>query len=317
MDEVQAWVKTLGHGECRLEPASADASFRRYFRLHCPQHSLIVMDASLERGALAPFCDVTERLRRVGVHAPQIHHADLDRGYLLIEDLGAVHYLQRLSGENFRTLYTEAIDGIAAMQQAPVDGLPLYDRDFLLFEMNLMPEWFLRTRLHTAPDDAEMAMISRTFDAICDVVLSQPQGCFVHRDYHSRNLMITQDGSLGVIDYQDAMSGALTYDLVSLLKDCYVRFDPEVIHDLALTFRDKIGSDVDDATFLKWFDFMGMQRHIKVLGVFSRLFHRDGKPGYLNDLPLTLRYTLEAAERYGETRDLGRWLQSKTEKVLQ
>lgn len=314
MRDVRAWVDALGYHKCALDVASADASFRQYFRLTCGSESRIIMDASKEKEALTPYVDVTERLRAVGVLAPKIYAHEIAHGYLLIEDFGSTHYLDLLDVSNYGSMYGKGIDAIVKMQRADSSGLPLYDRDFLHFEMGLMPEWFIKY-LGITLNASDRTLIEKTFDAISNVVLSQPQDYFVHRDYHSRNMMVTRNGDVGVIDFQDAMRGALTYDLVSLLKDCYIRFDPEAVNRFALSFRDKIGLNVDDMTFLRWFDFMGMQRHIKVLGVFCRLYLRDGKPGYLGDLPRVLQYTLEAADRYEETREFGDWLKKKTDGV--
>jgi aminoglycoside/choline kinase family phosphotransferase len=308
MDKIKTWMQETGWDDWQIEPASEDASFRRYFRLSKDDATAILMDASLEKEALKPFLDVTRRLLDADVSAPKILEQSPDLGYLIIEDFGSTHYLDLLNENNFIKLYSKAIDTIVTMQQSDPEGLPLYDKAFLCFEMELMNEWFLEKYLELDLTAEQKAMLNRTLDAISDAVLEQPQELFVHRDYHSRNMLLTQDDRLGIIDYQDAMNGALTYDLVSLLKDCYIRFEREDIEALALSFRDKKGVDADDATFLRWFDFMGLQRHIKVLGVFARLYLRDNKDGYLNDLPLTLRYAIEAAERYDETRELAELL---------
>ena len=312
MHELKGWLDATGWGDWELEKASEDASFRRYFRLRKGDESYILMDASREKEALVPFLDVTRRLKDAGVHAPAIIERSTEKGYLITEDFGRVHYLDLLDRTNFRGLYGKAIDEIVMMQHADAEGLPLYDKAFLRFEMELMREWFLEKYLVCVLTPGETQLIDVTLERIADTVLSQPGNVFVHRDYHSRNMLLTPQGDLGVIDYQDAMSGAITYDLVSLLKDCYISFDRQAIETLALQFRDRKGLEVDDATFLRWFDFMGMQRHIKVLGVFARLYLRDGKPGYLNDLPLTLRYLLEAASRYEETSALARLLATLT-----
>ena len=304
MDEIAAWLDAVGWQGTRIEPASVDASFRRYFRLTREEKSYILMDASQEKESIGAFLDVTHRLHAKGVRAPEIFEESFEHGFLILEDFGTEHYLDRLDASNFERLYAEAMDEIVKMQRADASELPLYDKAFLHKEMDLMAEWFLAGYLGRKPDTVQRTVIAEALEAISTVVLSQPQGIFVHRDYHSRNIMLTPEGAIGLIDYQDAMNGAITYDLVSLLKDCYIRFDPDAVNALALRFRDRVAPDVDDATFLKWFNFMGMQRHIKVLGVFSRLWLRDGKPGYLGDLPLVLRYTVEAAERYGETQRL-------------
>jgi len=292
--------------------ASADASFRQYYRLSNEQESYILMDSSLEKESLLPFLDVTERLAHAGVNVPKIYEQDLERGYLVIEDFGNTHLLSQLTQENFKTLYKKAIDEIVKMQKADAKRLPLYDKAFLHFEMDLMREWYLEKKLSISLTQAESQTLESALNTISDTVLTQPQNIFVHRDYHSRNIMVQEDGELGIIDYQDAMSGAITYDLVSLLKDCYVSFDRETILELVLYFRNQVAPEVSDDAFIKWFDFMGMQRHIKVLGIFSRLHLRDGKDGYLKDIPLTLHYTLDAAQRYGETKEFAKLLKKLT-----
>ncbi len=304
MDKLKAWLKTTEYKDFQLTIASADASFRKYYRLSKAKEHFLVMDSSLECDAIAPFLAVTKKLQAVGVAVPQIHLQNLDLGYLVIEDFGSTHLLQCLNEENFQQLYKQAIDVIVTMQQADTKGLPLYDRAFFLREMHLMQEWYIEKLLKRSLTQEQQRVLKRTLETICDTLLTQPQNIFVHRDYHSRNIMLREDGELGIIDYQDAMSGALLYDVVSLLKDCYIAFEREDSIELLLYFKEKIGSDVADATFIAWFDFMGMQRHIKVLGIFSRLSLRDGKDGYLKDIPLTLRYTLDALRQYESTRDL-------------
>ena len=308
MDKIKEWLDTTAYKDYKLSIASADASFRKYYRLQSAETTFLLMDASLEKDSLAPFLDVTERLLKVGVNAPKILEQNLKDGFLIIEDFGNTHYLNILNANNFKELYSKAIDVIITMQNADAKGLPLYDKAFLHFEMDLMREWYLEKNLKVTLNEAQKNIIEKALDAISDIVLSQPQDVFVHRDYHSRNIMLTRDDKIGVIDYQDAMCGAVTYDLVSLLKDCYIAYEKEEIEKLALEFRDKKGLDASDDEFLKWFDFMGMQRHIKVLGIFSRLFLRDGKDGYLKDIPLTLKYTIDAASRYEETKELGKLL---------
>lgn len=309
---IEKFLAKTPYKDFQLTIASADASFRKYYRLRRGGESFLLMDASLEKHSLKPFLDVASRLLDAGVKAPKIFERDLEMGYLVLEDFGSTHYLDLLNEQNFKSLYANAIDEILVMQDANAAGLPLYDKAFLLFEMGLMQEWYLEKLLQKSLTKAESQLINETLDAIADVVLSQPQGLFVHRDFHSRNIMQTQSGSIGVIDFQDAMSGALTYDLVSLLKDCYIAFERSEIEKLALSFRDKKGLDVSDAEFLKWFDFMGLQRHIKVLGVFARLSLRDGKDGYLKEIPLVLRYTLEAASRYPQTQPFAKLLERLT-----
>ncbi len=310
MNKIKEWLATTPYKDYAIEIASADASFRKYYRLTKGDKSYLLMDSSLEKESLKPFLNVTSRLLHVDVNAPQILEENLKDGFLIIQDFGNTHYLNILDDKNFKSLYTKAIECIIDMQKADPSGLPLYDKAFLHVEMDLMKEWYLQKKLGLQLSDSQNELIAKSLDAISEVVLKQPQGLFVHRDFHSRNIMLTSEDEIGVIDYQDAMNGAITYDLVSLLKDCYIEYGREDIESLALSFRDKKNLDVDDETFIKWFDFMGMQRHIKVLGIFSRLHLRDGKDGYLKDIPLTLKYTIDAASRYDETRELSEFLLS-------
>ncbi len=308
MKKIKEWLDTTPYKDYTIEIASADASFRKYYRLSKDSETLLLMDSSLEKESLIPFLDVTSRLLDVGVNAPRIIEQNIKDGYLIIKDFGNIHYLNLLDENNFKTLYSKAIDTILAMQKADVSQLPLYDKAFLHFEMDLMREWYLEKKLNITLDKVQEKLIETTIDAISDVVLEQPQRIFVHRDFHSRNIMMDENDEIGVIDYQDAMSGALTYDLVSLLKDCYISYERSEIEKLALEFRDKKALNIDDETFIKWFDFMGMQRHIKVLGIFSRLHLRDGKDGYLKDIPLTLKYVLDTAQKYEETKEFAKLL---------
>jgi aminoglycoside/choline kinase family phosphotransferase len=308
MQKIEAWLERTAYKDFTIEVASADASFRRYFRLSRAGESYILMDASLEKASLAPFVDITKRLLDVDVRAPKILVQDLEAGFLILDDFGNINYLDVLNDQNFKVLYTKAMAEIVKMQKGETAGLPLYDKAFLHVEMDLMKRWFLEQYVKLPLSRDDEATIETALYAISEAVLSQPQGVFVHRDYHSRNIMLTPEEEIGVIDYQDAMNGAITYDLVSLLKDLYIEYPSEDVEALALAFRDMLALETDDETFLKWFDFMGLQRHIKVLGIFARLYLRDGKDGYLKDLPLTLKYTIEAAQKYKETQALAKLL---------
>ena len=304
MSDIKTWLQSIDWGEWNVEIASADASFRSYYRLRNEDETYVIMDSSLLLESLPPFVNMNERLASVNVRVPSIIVKNMELGYLLLEDFETKHYFDILDDENYQALYKKSIDEIIKMQRADTEGLPLYDKDFLLFEMKLMEEWYSENYLSISLTKEQQKIIKTTLDAIADVVLEQPQGVFVHRDFHSRNIMLTPKNDIGIIDFQDARVGAITYDLVSLLKDCYVEWDKEEVNKLALYYRDSVGLDVDDATFIKWFDFMGLQRHIKVLGIFARLYLRDGKDGYLKDIPLTLKYILETGSKYEETRKL-------------
>ena len=304
MQKIKIWLERTNYKDFDIEIASADASFRQYFRLSEAGESYILMDSSREKESLAPFVDVTRRLLDVDVRAPRILAENLEDGFLVLDDFGNTNYLDVLNDQNFNILYTKAMDEIVKMQKGDTAGLPLYDKAFLHFEMDLMKSWFLEQYVKLPLSSEDEKIIEDALDAISEVVLTQPQDVFVHRDYHSRNIMLMPEDEIGVIDYQDAMSGAITYDLVSLLKDLYIEYPKDEVRALALQFRDMLGIEADDKTFIKWFDFMGLQRHIKVLGIFARLYLRDGKDGYLKDLPLTLKYTIETAEQYDETKAL-------------
>lgn len=304
MQEINVWLKRLGWNEYSIEAASSDASLRNYYRVYRENKSYILMDASRQKESLAPFLDIQARLLDGGVGVPVVFAKDVEQGYLLLEDFGSTHLLDLLKFESEEEYYKKAINEIISMQKANVEGLALYDKEFLLFEMNLMEEWYLQKHLNIFLDMEQKSKLDTVLRYIADQVLSQPGGIFVHRDFHSRNIMIKNDGSLGVIDFQDARNGSITYDLASLLKDCYYELDESKRKDLILYFRDQKAIQINDETMIRWVDMMGLQRHIKVLGIFARLYHRDGKEGYLKDIPLTLKYVLEAAAKYPQTKYL-------------
>lgn len=303
MEKIEAWLEDI-YCEGKLEPASSDASFRKYYRLNDGIQSSIIMDASLQKESIEPFVDIAFRLRDAKVTVPKILVQNREEGFLMLEDMGSRHLLETIDERNFVHFYDKAIDTIVKMQNAVTEALPEYDAAFLRTEMDLMQEWYLEKYLGKSLSEEEQQTLDEILNNITQGVLAQPQGYFVHRDFHSRNIMLNPHDEIVVIDFQDARVGAVTYDLVSLLRDCYVSFDPQKIEALALSFRDKRGLDVDNATFIRWFDFMGLQRHIKVLGIFSRLYLRDGKEGYLKDIPLTLKYVLDVAGKYEETKGL-------------
>jgi len=298
------WLQSIGWDKYNIEIASSDASFRSYYRLSLKDKSFLLMDSSRQKESLIPFIDIAHRLESVGVNTPRIIEQNLDYGYLIIEDFGSLHLAQVTTLNNLEFYYTKAIDEIILMQKANTVDLPLYDKEFLIFEMDLCNEWYLQKHLGITLDNEQKTKLNSILEFIADEVLAQPNGYFVHRDYHCRNIMAKSNDELGIIDFQDARVGAITYDLVSLLKDCYYEIEAGRREALALYFRDKAGIKADDETFLGWFDMMGLQRHIKVLGIFARLYHRDGKDGYLKDIPLTLKYVIETAKKYSETKEL-------------
>jgi aminoglycoside/choline kinase family phosphotransferase len=306
-----------------IEPASADASFRSYWRVTAADGAFIVMDAPPDRENLAPWLDVGARLRRAGLHTPEVHAVDREQGFVLMEDLGNRLYLGELSDATVDALYADALDALHRMQTA-VDtaGLPAFDESFVTTELEIMPEWFLKRHLgyETGCDDWDV--IELAFRTLITAVRAQPQA-FMHRDYHSRNLLVVDratpraHGALvqpGIVDFQGAMIGPIAYDLASLLRDCYIAWDAERVGGWVDAYRERlrhahlIDSHVDAARFRRWFDLAGLQRHIKVLGIFCRLNYRDGKAHYLADLPLVWHYVITVAERYAEIAPLAELL---------
>ena len=305
------WLESLAAGNYSTPlPASADASFRRYFRVHdtAADSSRIVMDAPPDKEDCSAFIHVTQLLRDAGVNAPAILAQDLGLGFLLLEDLGSEPYLSLLDNNSADRLYADAVNALIRMQGIK-NNLPAYDQARLLDEMSLFETWYLNRHLDITLAPQQQDTLAQTFRLLIDNATQQPQ-CFVHRDYHSRNLMKTSANNPGVIDYQDAVIGPVTYDLVSLFKDCYIEWPRHRVEAWLKTYLAASKLAVDFETLLRWFDLMGVQRHLKVLGIFCRLNYRDGKAQYLNDLALTLSYVVDACERYTELEPLGELLQS-------
>jgi aminoglycoside/choline kinase family phosphotransferase len=321
LELLTRWVtEDLGFGEGRIEPASGDASFRRYFRLTRGTETYIVMDAPPDKEALGPFVGVAQTLKGIGLNVPVILARHLEHGLLLLSDLGTRQYLDELSaGREVDRLYADALGALVTLQTrggAAARALPPYDRTLLMREMELMPEWFLVRHLGLAPG-AGRALLEPLFDVLVRSALEQP-ATFVHRDYHSRNLLVSADHNPGILDFQDAVYGAVTYDLVSLLKDCYIAWPAARVNDWALRHRERLlqagfALAADEGEFIRWFDLMGLQRHIKVLGIFARLYYRDGKAGYLKDLPRVLEYAKSAAARHPQTARFAEYIEAHVE----
>ena len=309
LELLTQWVKSYpGLDKADISVASADASFRRYFRVSHAEGSMIVMDAPPEQEDVSPFIDITQRLEAANLRAPHIHASDLQQGFLLLDDLGRQDFLRGLNSDSVDELYGDALLALLKIQVADTQGLPIYNKKLLASELSLFQDWYLGVHLGIELSQDQREQLSKVFSALIDNALEQPQ-VFVHRDYHSRNLMITAENNPGIIDYQDAVFGPITYDLVSLLRDCYISWPTGQVKTWALHYRDQAVANellppTQDQQFLRWFDLMGIQRHLKAIGIFSRLDHRDGKSGYLNDIPRTLNYVLENAPCYGETKPL-------------
>ena len=304
---LESWVKTQSSGKpFTLSAASSDASSRRYFRATFSDDTLIVMDAPQQHEDCTNFLSIAKTFARSGVHVPEVLAQDLEKGFLLLTDFGDTTYLQAMteSPERANHLYGEAVDALIKIQMASGPGiLPDYDESLLSRELNLFPDWYIDKHLKVILSPEQKADVASVFSQIIKNNLSQPR-VFVHRDYHSRNLMDTLPNP-GILDFQDAVYGPVTYDLVSLFKDAYICWDEERVLDWLIRYWEKakkVGLPVstDFADFYRDFEWMGVQRHIKVLGIFARLCHRDGKNGYLKNMPLVMDYLRKACERYRE-----------------
>lgn len=312
---LSAWTDSqLGCRGVELSPASEDASFRRYFRARDRDKTFIVMDAPPEREDSRPYIHAAKQLLALGLNVPEILAQDLDQGFLLLTDLGDQTYLSQLDAGSVERLYADALAALVVLQTGTFrqpDGFPPYDRKLLRGEMELFQQWYIPYRLNIELTDRQHTVITDAFTVLENAALSQPQ-VWVHRDYHSRNLMVTARNNPGILDFQDAVRGPVTYDLVSLLRDCYIAWPPAQVTDWVLGYhRLALQSGIpvtdDEQQFLDWFDLTGIQRHIKVLGIFTRLYHRDGKAGFLGDIPRVLTYLTAATERHpalGAFRDL-------------
>ncbi|HAF44375.1 MAG: aminoglycoside phosphotransferase [Sideroxydans sp. GWF2_59_14] len=309
--QLTDWLSSLYPNEkFIITPASADASFRRYFRATFADGSTkVVMDAPPQHEDCKPFLHVGKLFEDAGTHVPHVYAQDLAQGFLLLSDLGNTTYLQALDKGDAKQLYGAATDALIKIQLASKPKeLPPYDEALLRRELNLFPEWYIAKHLGVTLSDKQKAKLEEVFARILRNNLAQP--CvYVHRDYHSRNLMVTEENNPGIIDFQDAVYGPITYDLASLFKDAYIRWEEDEVMDWLIRHWEKArkaGLPVreDFGEFYRDYEMMGVQRHIKVLGIFARLYHRDGKDGYLKDMPLVMEYLVRACERYIDLKPL-------------
>ncbi|WP_020183933.1 aminoglycoside phosphotransferase family protein [Methylotenera sp. 1P/1] len=307
--QLEAWLQqVLGNDDFTLTTASADASFRRYFRVHTASRTMIAMDAPPPQEDCRPFVRVAKLLLAAELNVPEILAEEIQLGFLLLSDLGDTTYLSVLNVENAPRLYGDATQALIKMQLASQpDALPPYDEALLTREMQLFPDWYLVKHLNVVLDEAQTKVLQQTFALLNQNILAQAK-VTVHRDYHSRNLMVC-DHNPGILDFQDAVYGPITYDLVSLLKDAYIVWDEEQVIDWVARYwqsAKKAGLPVsaDFGEFYRDFEWMGAQRHIKVLGIFARLYHRDGKDGYLKDMPLVMAYLRKVCGRYVELKPM-------------
>lgn len=296
-------------------PLPGDAGFRRYFRWSsCPD--VLGVDAPPESEDSLAFVRVAELLRSLGVHSPRVYAANLQQGLLVVENLGERSYQEMLSENTASELYESALDSLFKVQCCTdrPPWLPLYDEALLRQEMSLFVTWFVHQLLGYELSQSEDQLISDAFDFLVDAALDQPQ-VLTHRDFHCRNLIVRPNKSPGVIDFQDAVWGPVTYDLVSLMRDCYLRWQPQRVSEQVEKYRERlvkagVVQESELSALRNGFDAMGLQRHIKVLGIFARLWLRDGKQGYLADLPLVIRYVMEEASRLSQTQNFAEWLES-------
>lgn len=302
---LKGWLNSeLKSSSYSLAPASSDASFRRYFRISFNGETLIAMDAPPEQEDSAKFIKTAKMFTTIGVNVPLILAENLQQGFLLLSDLGTRQFMDELSNDTVDRLYGDAMGALLTIQTSGTEvDLPAYDLALLMREVEIFREWYLQKHLSYPLHDVKEKLDS-AFEFLAASALEQPQ-VVVHRDFHSRNLMISEQSNPAIIDFQDAVIGPVSYDLVSLLRDCYIEWPQEKIQKWMLNYHTdclRIGilKDVDEKTFQRWFDLMGVQRHLKAAGIFARLNYRDGKSGYLKDIPRTLNYVAEVASRYPE-----------------
>ncbi len=312
LEKLSRWLREdLGITEFQIAPASSDASFRRYFRVRDAYarvpHTRIVMDAPPAQEDCRPFVNIARAFHKLGLNVPQILELDLEQGFLLLSDLGVHQYLDQLNETSVEKLYGDAFDALLLLQSRCNEktiNLPPYDHALLVREMRLFDEWFVQRHLSVTLTDEQVTALHQVYELLAQSALAQPKVC-VHRDYHSRNLMVTEINNPGILDFQDAVMGPITYDLVSLLRDCYIAWSPEQVKKWVNLYQQRaiqegLLAHDDPAEFMRWFDWMGVQRHLKAIGIFARLNMRDGKPGYLKDIPRTLGYVVAVSRRYPE-----------------
>ena len=305
---MQTWLDSLGYRDYSLDIASEDASFRRYFRIRHEAESFIIMDAPPDKEPCDVFVQVATKLRSAGLNAPEIIHENHAEGFLVLTDFGDRSYLHELTPTTVSGLYADAIDAVQNMQsRVDAADLPAYDEALLRREMGLFHDWFVHKLLGLELGSDLQQLWQKTMDTLTHNALQQPQ-VFVHRDFHSRNLMYVADGNPGILDFQDAVRGPVSYDLVSLLRDCYVDWPPQQVEQWVFDFH--AASDllqekgIEAAEFMHWFNLMGAQRHLKAVGIFSRLKLRDGKDKFLRDIPRTLNYLLAVSNREPKLNEL-------------
>jgi aminoglycoside/choline kinase family phosphotransferase len=305
LTSLNNWLQTgLGITDYKIEKASEDASFRRYYRISVNNNDAIVMDAPPDKEDCSCFVDIAERLVAAGLYAPRIKAENRTEGFLLLDDLGTTLYLDVLNDSTADELYGDALEAMVVMQgKVNCEGLPLYTHEKLMGEMGLFRDWLLHKHFQLTLEPETSHMLDQCFEYLANSAIAQPQ-VFVHRDYHSRNLMQTSMNNPGILDFQDAVAGPITYDLVSLLKDCYIKWPSRKLYAWVEDYHSRVCSRLDIAIdlpiFIQWFDLMGVQRHLKASGIFARLSHRDNKKHFMKDVPRTLSYITDLKNKYAE-----------------
>lgn len=318
--ELKAWCEVqTGVPQAELEVVSGDASFRRYFRVSDGRQSMIAVDCPPDKEDMTPFIAVADAYQQAKVNVPAILAVNQDKGFMLQQDFGQILLLSKLHSSNVNEFYGKALavlPNIMAVTQTQLGTLPSFDTELLLRELSLFKDWLLVKHLAIDWQDSDEQVWQAFCEALVDNALQQPQ-VGVHRDYHSRNLMVLADEQLGIIDFQDAVIGPITYDAVSLLRDCYVEWPQQVVTELSEQLRERLvaagqlSAAVNPATWQRWFDWMGLQRHTKAAGIFARLAHRDDKPSYLRDVPRTLNYLMHISRQYPELSYYSDWLEQR------
>lgn len=317
--ELQAWIKDLLYtANYELVPLANDASFRKYYRLYRADQTYVVMDSPLDKEDPQPFMKIAFALEAVGVNVPRICASDPGKGFLLLTDFGNRRFLEALDAHNVDQLYHQAINTLVSIQkcrQLSDFKIPFFDTPFMFEELLRFSEWYLQGQLKIHLSVNEKQMLNATYKKLIAVIDNQPK-LFIHRDYHSRNLMLLKDQRIGVLDFQDAMWGPISYDIVSLLKDCYIAWPVEKVKQWALSYWKQVSvtQSIDEygpQQFLYWFDWMGLQRHLKAIGIFARLNLRDKKPGYLKDIPRTMSYVMQTVSQYDEFAHFKEFLEQK------
>lgn len=321
------WLQDCLQQPVDIELISGDASFRRYYRVLTAKHHFILMDSPPTLLPIEPFLAIAKAYAKAGIFVPEVVAYDVPLGAVLLSDLGDEQLLSALTLDSAPHFYQQALDWLPAVAKVKscitisagdkesVQSLPCFDADFIDRELTIFRDWFIGRHLDLSLSETEQQMVAQVFAQISDVMLQQPQ-IGMHRDFHSRNLMIV-DKRLAVIDFQDAVIGPLTYDCVSLLKDCYVRWPDTLVERMSQYHYQQciqhslLSPEVDYATYEYWFDVTGLQRHLKVLGIFCRLNYRDNKPAYMADIPLTLSYIQQVTQKYAQFHQFHQWMQQR------